>query len=104
MVIKSRGGREPFDRSKLERGITQAVRKRPISQLQVEEILTLIEDEAMIQTKASREITSRELGEAVLAKLYDLDRVAYIRFASVYRNYEDVKEFVQEIDRLRQRQ
>jgi transcriptional repressor NrdR len=100
MVVKSRGGREPFDRSKLERGIQQAIRKRPVSQNQVDEILNQIEDESMLLGKSTHEVESQQLGEIVLAKLYDLDRVAYVRFASVYRNFENVEEFLREIDRL----
>lgn len=100
MVVKSRGGREPFDRLKLERGILQAVRKRPVSQSQVDEILNQIEDESMLLGKSNHEIDSQQLGEMVLSKLYELDKVAYVRFASVYRNFEDVEEFLSEIDRL----
>ena len=100
MVVKSRGGREPFDRSKLERGIHQAIRKRPVSQNQVDEILNEIEDESMLLAKSSHEVDSQRLGEMVLGRLYELDRVAYVRFASVYRNFEDVEEFLQEIEQL----
>jgi transcriptional repressor NrdR len=104
MVVKLRGGREPFDRSKLERGIRQAIRKRPVRQDQVDEILNQIEDESMLLGKQNHEISSQELGAMVLTKLYDLDRVAYVRFASVYRNFENVQEFIEEIERLRDRQ
>ena len=100
MVVKSRGGREPFDRSKLERGVRQAIRKRPVSQDQIEEILNQIEDESMLLGRTNHEIASHRLGEMVLEKLYELDRVAYVRFASVYRNFENVDEFIQEIERL----
>ena len=100
MVVKTRGDREPFEREKLERGIVQAVRKRPVSQLQIEEILNQIEDEAMMLAKSTHEVASKQLGEMVLSRLYGIDRVAYVRFASVYRNYENVDEFVEEIDRL----
>lgn len=100
MVVKSRGGREPFDRAKLERGIRQAIRKRPVSQDQVEEVLNQIEDESMLLGKSNHEISSRRLGEMVLSKLHALDRVAYVRFASVYRNFENVEEFVREIEQL----
>jgi transcriptional repressor NrdR len=102
MVVKSRRGREPFERAKLERGIRQAIRKRPVSQEQVEEILNEIEDESMLFDQANHEIPSQRLGEMVLGKLYDLDRVAYVRFASVYRNFENVEEFISEIERLNQ--
>lgn len=101
MVIKTSGGREPFDREKLERGIRQAIRKRPVGRERVEEILNQIEDESMIVSRSNHEIPSQRLGEMVLTKLYELDRVAYVRFASVYRNYEDVDEFVSEIERLK---
>ena len=104
MVVKSRGGREPFDREKLERGIRQAIRKRPVSQDQVEEILNEIEDRSMLQGRQDHEITSQQLGAMVLSQLYTLDRVAYVRFASVYRNFENVEEFVQEIERLKDQQ
>jgi transcriptional repressor NrdR len=104
MVVKSRGGREPFDREKLERGIRQAIRKRPVGQDQVEEVLNQIEDESMLQGRQNHEIASQQLGEMVLSKLYELDRVAYVRFASVYRNFGNVEEFVQEIEQLKQQQ
>lgn len=100
MVVKSEGGREPFKREKLERGIRQAVRKRPVSNLQVEEALNDIEDQAAIIAKTTHEIPSHHLGEMVLSRLYEMDRVAYVRFASVYRNFEDVEQFVSEIERL----
>ena len=100
MVVKSEGGREPFTREKLERGIRQAIRKRPVSLLQVEEALNDIEDQAAIIAKSTHEIPSYRLGEMVLERLYELDRVAYVRFASVYRNFEDVEQFVSEIERL----
>jgi transcriptional repressor NrdR len=101
MVVKSQGGREPFDRDKLERGITQAIRKRPVSPVQVEEILNEIEDTAAQSAKSSHEVSSRRLGEMILDRLYELDRVAYVRFASVYRNFENVEEFVNEIESLK---
>lgn len=104
MVVKSRGGREPFNRDKLERGIRQAIRKRPVGETQVDEILNQIEDESMLLGKSNHEIASHRLGEMVLTKLYELDRVAYVRFASVYRNFENVEEFVNEIERLKQEQ
>ena len=101
MVIKkSDGGREPFDREKLERGIQQALRKRPISQIEVEGIVDEIEEAAMMQGLPTHEISSTQIGKMVLDRLYDLDRVAYIRFASVYRNFKNVQEFIQEIETL----
>ncbi len=101
MVIKkSTGRREPFDRGKIEKGIQQAVRKRPVSQLDIENMLDELEENVMMIGRTSHEISSSEIGKMVLDKLYHLDRVAYVRFASVYRNFENVEEFIQEIETL----
>lgn len=100
MVIKSDGRREPFDRSKLERGIQRACEKRNISQNTIEELINQIEDEAAMIGKTTHEVSSRQLGEMVLNKLHDLDKVAYVRFASVYRKFSDVDEFIREIESL----
>lgn len=100
MVVKCDGRRQPFSVKKLERGIQRACEKRPIPQVTQEEILNKLEDEANIRGKGNHEISSRELGEMILEKLYPLDKVAYIRFASVYRKFEDVAEFVNEIENL----
>lgn len=101
MVIKrSSDRREPFSREKLERGIQRALEKRPVSQVQIENLINELEDEAVMKGRGSHEITSREIGEMVLKMLYRIDKVAYIRFASVYRNFEDVDEFVSEIETL----
>ena len=101
MVIKkSDARREPFDREKLEKGIQQALRKRPVSQIDIENVLDELEESAMLLGRSSHEISSTEVGRMVLEKLYDLDRVAYVRFASVYRNFENVEEFVREIETL----
>lgn len=104
MVIKStKGRREPFDRSKLEKGIQQAVRKRPISQTQIATMIDELEELAIREGMDSHEVTSARLGELVLDRLHDLDKVAYIRFASVYRNFESVEEFMREIEKLDER-
>ena len=100
MVIKSDGRREPFDRSKLERGIQRACEKRNISQNTIEELINEIEDQAAMLGKTTHEVSSRQLGEMVLNKLHDLDKVAYVRFASVYRKFSDVDEFIREIESL----
>jgi transcriptional repressor NrdR len=101
MVIKkSTGRREPFDRGKIEKGIQQAVRKRPVSQLDIENMLDELEENVMMIGRTSHEIDSAEIGRMVLDRLYHLDRVAYVRFASVYRNFENVEEFIQEIETL----
>jgi len=100
MVVKSDGRREPFDRSKLERGIQRACEKRNISQNTIEELINEIEDQAAMLGKTTHEVSSRQLGEMVLTKLHDLDKVAYVRFASVYRKFSDVDEFIREIESL----
>ncbi|MFP4643890.1 MAG: transcriptional regulator NrdR [Spirochaetales bacterium] len=100
MVVKSSGRREPFERVKLERGVQRALEKRPVSQAQIEVIISEIEDEAAILGMPGFEIQSRQIGDLVLKRLYHTDRVAYIRFASVYRNFENVDEFIREIDEL----
>lgn len=100
MVIKRNGRREPFDRQKLERGLQRALEKRPVSQMTIENILNDIEDEAAMLGKLGNEIPSSSLGEMALHKLYDLDKVAYIRFASVYRKFESMDEFIKEVEQL----
>ena len=101
MVVKSDGRRQPFERSKLEKGIERALEKRPISMSMVEQICIDIEDAAIKQAKESREIPTAELGELVLEKLYSVDKVAYIRFASVYRHFENLDEFIKEVKNLK---
>lgn len=100
MVVKRDGRREPFERSKLEKGVARALEKRPVSQLSIENLVNEIEDEAAMRGKAVNEITTVELGEMVLAKLYSLDMVAYVRFASVYRKFETLEEFLEVIEGL----
>ncbi len=100
MVIKRDGRREPFDRSKIERGVQRALEKRPVSQMTIENIVNELEDSAFMKGKANHEIAATEIGELVLEKLHEVDGVAYIRFASVYRHFEDLDEFVQEIKKL----
>jgi transcriptional repressor NrdR len=100
MVVKRDGRREPFDRAKIERGIERALEKRPISQMSIEALVNAVEDASAIHGKAAREITSGAIGDVVLAKLAALDKVAYVRFASVYRHFENIEEFVAEIGKL----
>ena len=100
MVIKQSGRREPFDRTKIERGITRALEKRPVSQMNIERVTNEIEDKAAIMGKVNHEIDSATIGDLVLEKLASLDKVAYIRFASVYRHFENLDEFVQEIKKV----
>ena len=101
MVIKkSDNRREPFDRDKLERSIQLATRKRAVSQNVIEDMVNEIEENGLMLGRESHEVHSYQLGKMILDKLYDLDRVAYIRFASVYRNFENVEEFIREIETL----
>lgn len=100
MVVKRDGRREPFDRSKLEKGIERAVEKRPVSTESIENILNDIEDQAVMRGKGTREISTSELGDLVLEKLHEIDKVAYIRFASVYRHFENLDEFINEVKKL----
>jgi transcriptional repressor NrdR len=100
MVVKKDLRREPFDREKLERGVVRALEKRPFSQMQIENLVNEIEDETAIISKGSREISSSVIGELVLKKLSALDKVAYIRFASVYKSFNDLEEFIEEIKQV----
>lgn len=95
MVIKKDGRREPFDRKKILTGITKACEKRPISLEKMEEIVTQIE--RSIQKKSDREVLSSRIGELVMERLKVLDDVAYVRFASVYRQFKDVGQFMEEL-------
>ncbi|MDI6605792.1 MAG: transcriptional regulator NrdR [Candidatus Omnitrophota bacterium] len=95
MVIKKDGRREPFDRKKILSGIIKACEKRPISIEKMEEILTQVE--RAVQKKSDREVSSTRIGELVIDRLKTLDDVAYVRFASVYRQFKDVGQFMDEL-------
>jgi transcriptional repressor NrdR len=97
-VVKKDGRREPFDRKKIVEGLHVACRKRPISAEQIEEIATGIERK--VQEMGEKEIKSAVVGEAVMERLRALDPVAYVRFASVYRAFRDVGEFMSELEGL----
>ena len=99
-VIKTNGSREPFNEDKLRNGILRAVQKRPVSIEKVDTLLTQIKHQ--LQSTGEREIDSRVIGEMVMEALKQLDHVAYVRFASVYRSFEDLNEFRAEIDKLTQ--
>jgi transcriptional repressor NrdR len=96
--IKTDGTREPFDESKLRAGLQLALEKRPVSIEEIEVALTQIRH--FLQVTGEREVPSRMIGEAVMAKLRELDEVAYVRFASVYRSFQDLSEFQDELNRL----
>ncbi|MEA2490617.1 MAG: transcriptional repressor NrdR [Acidobacteriota bacterium] len=98
-VVKRDQRREDYDRGKLMRGLQIACRKRPISQEELERIADSIE--ASMQDSGEREISSQALGTLVMDRLRPLDPVAYVRFASVYRRFEDVDAFVKELHRLK---
>ncbi|MDQ3387188.1 MAG: transcriptional regulator NrdR [Actinomycetota bacterium] len=98
MVLKREGGREPFDRDKLRAGLDAACAKQKVSGEEVE--LIVDEIEAELRERRRHEVTSRRLGDMVLARLRRLDMIAYLRFASVYRQYTDVDQFRSELVRL----
>lgn len=97
-VIKSNGSREPFDEDKLRNGFIKALEKRPVSIEQIDGVVAHIKHR--LQVTGEREVPSREVGELVMEQLKALDHVAYVRFASVYRDFKDLNEFRAEIDRL----
>lgn len=97
-VIKKDGRREDYDRLKLMNGIVRACEKRPIS---VEQIEKLVQDiEKQIESDSKKEIRSKKIGEFVMKKLHKLDEVAYVRFASVYRQFKDISQFMNEVKGL----
>jgi len=97
-VVKKDGRREPFDRKKIVEGVSRACQKRPVSAEQVEALVTAVERE--LQELGEREIRTPYIGEAVMKRLRALDEVAYVRFASVYRAFRDVAEFMSELEHL----
>jgi transcriptional repressor NrdR len=98
MVVKKDGRREPFNRDKILSGIRRACQKRPVSSAAVEEFVDALEQE--LQEWPQKEIPSHEIGEKVIKKLREWDDVAYVRFASVYRQFKDITEFLQELTDL----
>lgn len=97
-VIKKDGRREKFDREKLQKGITKAFEKRPVSQEKIQQMINEIEE--AIRKKGKKEINTSIIGDLASKRIKRLDKVAYIRFASVYRDFKDVKEFKKEIKEL----
>lgn len=98
MVIKKDHTRQPFDRTKILNGLKRACEKRPISMGEIENIV--YEIETAIYNSLEREISTTEIGEMLIEKLRQLDQVAYVRFASVYRDFQDVETFRHEIDKI----
>lgn len=98
MVVKKDGSRQPFDSQKLLRGLLKACEKRPIPVSKLEEIVEEIETK--LQESPDKEMKASEIGQIVVKKLKRLDKVAYVRFASVYRDFKDVLEFKEELETL----
>lgn len=98
VVIKRDGSRQTFDRAKLVNGMVRACEKRPVPLSQLEAIADSVEAE--LQNALEREITTTEIGEMVMKRLKDLDEVAYVRFASVYRQFKDLNTFMEELTKL----
>lgn len=98
MVVKKDGRREPYDRKKLLTGVTKACEKRPISTEKIEKLIDAVETD--LQKKYEKEVKSKDVGELVMAKLHELDEVAYVRFASVYRQFKDLSHFMKELKHL----
>jgi len=97
-VVKKDGRREPWDRKKILEGLTRACQKRPVSAAQIESLVSAVERQ--VQELGEKEVQSRVVGEAVMRRLRDLDQVAFVRFASVYRAFEDVGDFMSELEGL----
>ena len=98
MVVKKDGRRERFDRQKVLAGLLKACEKRPVSMIQLETIADRAE--VVVQESSEREISTREIGEMIMNDLKNLDKVAYVRFASVYLDFKDVQEFMSELKDL----
>lgn len=94
-VVKKDGARVPFDRLRLKQGLEKACWKRPISDLDIESVITEVEN--YVEANCESEVESRYLGEIVMEQLREIDQVAYVRFASVYREFKDARDFVDEL-------
>lgn len=98
LVIKKDGRREPFDRMKLVSGVQKACEKRPVSVETIERLVDRLE--VKMQESGEKEVPSKSLGEWVMSELHAIDQVAYVRFASVYRSFKDITEFMSELQEL----
>ncbi|HEX9949854.1 MAG TPA: transcriptional regulator NrdR [Thermodesulfobacteriota bacterium] len=101
VVVKQDGRREPFDRDKIMNGLRKACEKRPVSMDSLERVVERIESWA--QERGGKEIPAKDIGERVMEELHELDEVAYVRFASVYRQFKDINQFMSELKGLLQR-
>jgi transcriptional repressor NrdR len=101
MVVKNDGNREEFDRGKLLGGLRKACEKRPVPGSRLIELVDAVEQQ--LHESKDREMSTRQIGEILMERLRDLDQVAYVRFASVYRKFEDIGEFLDELEELRRR-
>ncbi len=99
LVIKRDGRRQPYDRGKILAGLVRACEKRPVTSRQFEAMADAVE--AAVNRKDEREIGSEEIGRILMAHLREIDQIAYVRFASVYRRFEDIEQFLLELERLR---
>lgn len=97
-IVKNDGTREPFNEDKLRAGLQRALEKRPVPVDEVEAAIVRIQH--ALRSRGEREVPSQQVGELVMDALRALDQVAYVRFASVYRDFQDISEFQQEIERL----
>jgi len=99
-VVKRDGRREPFQEEKLRTGLMRALEKRPVSAERIDDIILRVKNH--IRASGERELSSQQIGEWVMIELRQVDPVAYVRFASVYRSFEDVNAFREEVERLQQ--
>ena len=102
MVVKKDGSRQSFDRTKVMAGLIRACEKRPVSYNEMETMVSEIEQ--VLQNKMEREVSSAEIGELVMERLKKTDEVAYVRFASVYRQFKDINTFMRELNKLLEEQ
>ena len=101
LVVKKDGRRESFNMDKIRKGLYRAVEKRPLSAKQVEQLASQVED---CVTNSEKEVTTKEIGEQIMSRLKSLDKVAYVRFASVYLDFKSLEEFLSELHNLLQKE
>lgn len=101
-IVKSDGSREPFNEDKLRRGLLRALEKRPVPDDVIDQVVNRIKN--VLRSTGERELPSRQVGEEVMNELHELDAVAYVRFASVYRAFQDISEFQAEIQKFKTNQ